>query len=62
MKLKIQFDGETCFDQPIRCLTQTPVAAVAKHPGFVVHSGHSRTAEAEQARIDLLLFLEDSSP
>jgi hypothetical protein len=34
---------------------------VAGHPGFVAHSGHRRTAEANQARIDLLIFLGDSS-
>ena len=61
MKLKIQFGSETRFDQPIRCITRTPGAVVAGHPGFVAHSGHRRTAEANQARIDLLIFLGDSS-
>ena len=62
MKLKIQFGGETCFDQPIRCLTQTSGAVITRHPGFVAHSSHHRTAEANQARNDLLIFLGDSSP
>jgi hypothetical protein len=57
IKLEIQFDGETWFDQPIRCLTQPPGARVARPPGFVAHSSHRRTAEADQARIDLWIFL-----
>jgi len=61
MKLKIQFGRETRFDQPIRHIARTRGATVARHPGFVAHSGHRRTAEADQARIDLWFFLEDSS-
>jgi hypothetical protein len=61
MKLKIQSVSETLFDQPIRRTTGTLGAVVARHPVFVAHSGHRRTAEANQARIDLWNFLEDSS-
>jgi hypothetical protein len=61
MKLKIQFASETRFDQPIQRTTQTRGATVARHPGFVAHSGHRRTAEADQARIDLWFFLEEPS-
>jgi hypothetical protein len=61
MKLNVQFACETRFDQPIRCITPTPGAVVARHPGFVAHSGHRRTTEADQARIDLWIFLGDSS-
>ena len=60
-KLKIQFGPETRFDQPIRRITRTPGAAFAGHPGFVAHSDHHRTAEADQARIDLLNCLAGSS-
>jgi hypothetical protein len=35
---------------------------ITRHPGFVAHSSHHRTAEANQARNDLLIFLGDSSP
>jgi len=62
MKLKVQFGPETHFDQPIRRITRTPGAVFARHPGFVAHSGHRRTAEADQARIDLWIFLGGSSP
>ncbi len=61
MKLKVQFGWETRFDPPIRCITRTPGAVVARHPGFVAHSGHRRTVEVDQARIDLWIFLGDSS-
>jgi hypothetical protein len=61
MKLKMQLGWETRFDQPIRRIIRTPGATVARHPGFVAHSGHRRTAEADQARIDLWIFLGDSS-
>jgi hypothetical protein len=56
MKLKIQFGLETCFDQPVWRTTRTPVAVVARHPGCVAHTGHRRTASADQARIDLWNF------
>jgi hypothetical protein len=62
MKLKVQFGWETRFDQPIRLITRTPGATAARHPGFVAHSGHRRTAEADQARLALWIFLGDSSP
>jgi hypothetical protein len=61
MKLKVQFGWETRFDQPVRRITQTPDATVARHPGFVAYGGHRRTAEADQARIDLWIFLQDSN-
>ena len=61
MKLKVQFGPETHFDQPIRRIARTPGAVFARHPGFVAHSGHRRTAEADQARIDLWIFLGDSN-
>jgi hypothetical protein len=61
MKPKIQPVSEILFDQPIRRKTRTPGAAFARHPGFVAHSDHHRTAEADQARIDLWNFLADSS-
>jgi hypothetical protein len=61
MKLNVQFDWEIRFGQPIRRIIRTPGAVVAKHPGFVAHSGHRRTTEANQARIDLLIFLGDSN-
>jgi hypothetical protein len=60
-KPKVQFGSETRFDQPIRRITRTPGAAFAGHPGFVAHSDHHRTAEADQARIDLLNCLAGSS-
>ena len=53
MKLKIQFGSETCYGQPVRRTTRTPVAVVARHPGFVARVGKSRTAAADPARIDL---------
>jgi hypothetical protein len=56
MKLKIQPVSETLFDQPIRRINRTPGAAFARHPGFVSHSDHHRTAEADQARNDLWKF------
>jgi len=62
MKLKVQTVSETIFAQPIRRTTKTPGAVVARHPDFVAHSGHRRTAEADQARIDLWIFLGESSP
>jgi hypothetical protein len=62
MKLKVQFGWEIRFGQPIQCLTRTPVAVVARYPDIVAHSDHRRTAEADQARIDLWIFLGDSSP
>jgi hypothetical protein len=61
MKLKVRFGRETRFDHSIRCITRTPGAAASRHPGYVAHSGHSRTAEADQARNDLWIFLGDSS-
>ena len=60
-KHEVQFGPETRFDQPIRRIARTPGAAFAKHPDFVSHSDHHRTAEADQARIDLLIFLAESS-
>jgi len=56
MKLKIQFDPEICFDQPVRRTTRTPVAMVARHPGCAALPGNRRTAAADQARIDLCKF------
>ena len=56
MKLKVQFGWETRFGRPIRHITRTPGATVARHPGFIAHSDHHRTAEADQARIDLWNF------
>ncbi len=61
MKLKVQFGWEIRFGQSIRCMTRTPGAVVARYPDIVAHSGHRRTAEADQARIDLWIFLGDSS-
>lgn len=61
MKLKELSVSETLFDRPIRRITRTPCAAFARHPGFVSRSDHHRTAEADQARIDLWNFLADSS-
>ena len=61
MKLNVQSVPEILFDQPIRRTTGTPGAVVARYPGFVAYSGHRRTVEANQARIDLWNFLEDSS-
>jgi hypothetical protein len=61
MKLKVQSVPEILFDQPIHHTTRTPGAVVARYPGFVAYSGHRRTVEANQARIDLWNFLEDSS-
>ena len=61
MKLKVQSVPEILFDQPIRRTTGTPVAVVASYPGFVADSGHRRTVEANQARIELWKFFEDSS-
>ena len=60
-KPKVQFGPETRFDQPIRRITRTPGAALAKHPDFAARSDHHRTTEADQARIDLLIFLAESS-
>jgi hypothetical protein len=62
MKLKVQFDWEIRFGQSIRCRTRTPGAVAARYADIVAHSGHRRTAEADQARIDLWIFLGDSSP
>jgi hypothetical protein len=62
MKLKVQLGRETRFDPPIRRITQTPGATVARRPDFVEHSDHRRTAEADQAWIDLWVFLENSNP
>ena len=59
MKLEVQFDPESRFDQRIRCLTQTAGAAVVRQPGFVARCGNRRTAEADQARIDLRNFFEE---
>jgi hypothetical protein len=61
MKLKILFGPETCYDQPVRRTTRTPVEVVARHPGCVAHTGNRRTAPADQARIDLWHFLEVSN-
>ncbi len=61
MKLKVQSVPEILFDQPIGRTTRTPGAVVARYPGFVAYRGHRRTVEANQARIDLWKFLEDSS-
>jgi hypothetical protein len=58
MKLKVQSGEETRFDQPVRSTTRTPGAVVARHPGFVAHTGNRRTAAADQARIDLWNFFE----
>jgi hypothetical protein len=56
MKLKVQSGEETRFDQPVRRTTRTLGAVVARHPGFVAHTGNRRTAAANQARIDLWNF------
>ena len=61
MKLNVQFICETQYDQPIRRITRTPGAAADRPPGLAAHSGHLRTAEADQARIELLIFLGDFS-
>jgi hypothetical protein len=61
MKLNVQSVPEILFDQPIRRTTGTPGAVVARYPGFVAYSGHRRTVEANQARIELWKFLEDAS-
>ncbi len=60
MKLEVQFDPAYGFDQPIRWEVQTPTAAVASQPGIVAHGGNRRTAKADQARIDLDIFLGES--
>jgi len=61
MKLKVQSVPEILFDQPIHRTTRTPGVVIARYPGFVANNGHRRTVEANQARIDLWKFLEDSS-
>ncbi len=57
MKLTVQFGRETCFDPPIRLTSQIPWTVVAWDPVFAAPGGRRRTAEANQARIDLWVFL-----
>jgi len=61
MKLKVQSVPEIHFDQPIHGTTRTPGTVVTRYPGFVAYHRHRRTVEANQARIELWKFFEDSS-
>jgi hypothetical protein len=62
MKLKIQFDSETLFDQPIGC-TPEPGYNSRWHPGFVTRTSLDRRSKPINPDLTMTggCFLKDAS-